>query len=115
MTMAKRLATIVVVVAILSALGFYFYPSQSQEPAEPPRPHKVTLNWEKTARAVSYNIYRGPYLSDTFEKLGSSATTTYEDPAAMSEMRYCYAITAVDAKGRESAKSKEMCVTVPHP
>lgn len=112
---ASRIIIVLVVVATLLGLGFYFYPAGRQQPAEPPRPHKVTLNWEKASRAVSYNIYRRPYRSDTYSKLGTSPIESYEDPAAMSGEIYCYQITSLDSKGHESARSKDLCVTVPHP
>lgn len=115
MTLGQRLAIAVLAMGSLLLLGFYFYPTHSQEPVEPPKPHKVTLNWNKAPRAISYNIYRRPYRLDLHTKLGSSATTSYEDPAVQSGERYCYAITSVDSKEQESVRSKELCVTIPHP
>jgi fibronectin type 3 domain-containing protein len=113
--MSKRVIVGLVVACALLGLGFYFYPAKRQQPVEPPRPHRVTLNWEKVPRAVSYNIYRRPYRSDTYTKLGTAATNSYEDATVVSAAEYCYQITSVDAKGHESARSKDLCVTVPHP
>ncbi len=112
---AKQIIIAVVLVSALLGLAFYFYPAHSQQSAEPPRLHKVTLNWEKVPRAVSYNIYRRTYRSDAYSKLGSSPVNTYEDPTAMSGETYCYQTTSVDSKGHESARSRDLCVSVPRP
>lgn len=112
---AKRIIIVVVIMAALLGLGFYFYPAERQQPAEPAKPHKVTVNWDKIPRAASYNIYRRPYRSETYSKLGSSPVNSYEDPAAMSGETYCYQITSVDSKGHESVRSKDLCVSVPRP
>jgi hypothetical protein len=113
MSGARRYGTAAVAMAGVAVLGFYFYPTRSEPPAAPPRMHKVTLTWDKAARAVSYNVYRRAYRSDQFSKLGSSATPSYEDPAAPSREIFCYQVTAVDAKGQESRPSREACVSVP--
>ena len=115
MMAAKRIIIVMVVVVATLGLGFCFYPQERQQPAQPPRAHKITVNWEKAPRAVSYNIYRRPYRSETYTKLGSSATSSYEDSSVVSAEEYCYQITSVDSKGHESTRSKELCVTVPHP
>lgn len=117
MTLAKRLTMAVAVVGIGYALAvfFRFYPTQSQQPPEPARRNKVTLSWDKAARATSYNIYRRPQSIDAYTKMGSSATTSYEDPTVQSGLKYCYVVTSVDSQGQEGVRSKEMCVTVPRP
>ena len=73
----------------------------------------MVLKWDKTQGAVRYNIYRRPYLDTRFTKVGSSETESYIDTAVQSEARYCYQVTTVDSKSRESAPSPEFCVTVP--
>jgi fibronectin type 3 domain-containing protein len=112
---AKRIIIALVIVSALLGLGFHFYPAKRQQPVEPTRPHKITLNWEKVPHLVSYNIYRRPYRSDTYSKLGTSPVNSYEDPAAMSGETYCYQITSVDSTGHESVRSKDLCVSVPRP
>jgi fibronectin type 3 domain-containing protein len=67
------------------------------------------------AHASGYNVYRRPYRGGEFTLLGKTDSTSLEDPAAMGQERYCYQTAAVDAKGREGARSKEFCVTVPYP
>jgi fibronectin type 3 domain-containing protein len=115
MTLVKRVTIVVIAIGCVLVLGWRFHETQSEQPAEPPRPHQVTLNWDKALRAASYNVYRRPYRIDTYTKLASSNTTSFEDPTVQSAERYCYVVTAVDSKARESAKSKEVCVTIPHP
>src|ERR1700682_1978129 len=115
MMLVKRLTMVVIATGCVLALGWHFLQTQSEQPAEPPRPHRVALHWDKAARAASYNVYRRPYRIDTYTKWASSSTTSFEDPTVQSAERYCYVVTAVDSKGRESAKSKEVCVSVPHP
>jgi fibronectin type 3 domain-containing protein len=115
MTILKRSAVAVMAAGILLLLILYLHPSRSQQPAEPPKSHKITVNWEKAPRAVSYNVYRRPYRSDTYTKVATANTNNYEDPAVQSGERYCYAVTSIDSKGQESARSKEICLTVPNP
>jgi fibronectin type 3 domain-containing protein len=112
--MVKTLMIVVAAVVVLG-LGWHFYGGAKQQPAEPDKPHKITLNWEKAARAVSYNVYRRNYRSGDFSKVGTADAPTFEDANVKSGERYCYEITSVDAKGAESARSSEMCQTVPRP
>ncbi len=94
--------------------GCKFFAGQ-EKPREPGRAHRVTLTWDKVARASGYNVYRRPYRGGEFVALGKAATPTLEDPAAMGGERYCYRVASLDAKGKEGAPSKEFCVTIPYP
>ena len=111
--MIKRLMIAVAVIAGLSALGFYFYPTLSRQSPGAPGQHTVTLTWNDAARATSYNIYRRAYGTDTLAKIGTSNKTSYFDSTAQPGFRYAYAVSAVDAKGREGAKTQEVWATVP--
>jgi fibronectin type 3 domain-containing protein len=115
MTILKRLAAALLLAGIVLFLILYLHPTRSQQPAQPPKPHKITVNWDKVPRAVSYNVYRRPYRIETYTKVATSDTNSYEDPAVKSGERYCYEITSVDSKGNESARSKEICVSVALP
>jgi fibronectin type 3 domain-containing protein len=115
MTILKRWAVALVVAGILLALILYLHPTRSQQPAQPVKPHKITINWNKTPHAVSYNVYRRPYKIQTFTKVGTSTTNSYEDPAVRGGERYCYVVTSIDSKGTESERSREICITVPLP
>ena len=108
--------TVALLTAVSSlALILYLHPTRSQQPAETPKPHKITINWEKAPHAVSYNVYRRPYRIETFTKVATVNTNSYEDPAVQGGERYCYAVTSIDSKGQESARSREICQTVPLP
>lgn len=113
--LAKRLILAVVAIAAGLALGFHFHSAPSATPQEAPKPHRITLTWNKTAGAASYIVYRRPYRHETYVKLTTSQAPAYDDPAVQSEERYCYQVTSVDSHGRESNPSHEMCVTVPQP
>jgi fibronectin type 3 domain-containing protein len=115
MTILKRSGVALVVAGILLVLILYLHPTRSQQPAQPAKPHKITINWDKAPHAVSYNVYRRPYRSQTFTKAGTSATNSYEDPAVQGGERYCYVVTAIDSKATESERSREICLTVPLP
>ena len=104
-----------VTAGILLVLILYLHPTRSRQPAEPRKPHKITINWEKAPHAVSYNVYRRSYRGDTYTKVATSNTNNYEDPAVQSGERYCYVVTSIDSKGQESARSREICQTVPRP
>jgi len=115
MTILKRLAMTLAVAAVSLLLILYLHPIRSQQPVAPSKPHKITINWEKAPQAVSYNVYRRSYRVETYTKVGASNSNSYEDPTVQSGERYCYVITSIDSKGKESARSKEICVTVPLP
>jgi hypothetical protein len=115
MTILKRLGMALVITGILLVLIFYLHPTRSQQPAQPSKPHKITINWDKAPRAVSYNVYRRLYRSQTFSKVGTSNTNSYDDPGVQGGERYCYVVTSIDSKGKESDRSREICLTVPCP
>jgi hypothetical protein len=115
MTILKRSGVALVLAGILLLLIFYLHPTRSQQPAQPSKPHKITINWEKAPRAVSYNVYRRLYRSPTFTKVGTSNTASYDDPGVQGRERYCYVVTSLDSKGKESDRSREICLTVPSP
>ena len=115
MTILKRSGMALVLAGILLVLIFYLHPTRSQQPAQPSKPHKITINWDKAPRAVGYNVYRRLYRSQTFTKVGTSNTNSYDDPGVQGGERYCYVVTSLDSKGKESDRSREICLTVPSP
>ena len=115
MTILKRLAMVLAIAGVSLGLILYLHPTRSQQPVAPSKAHKITVTWEKVPHAVSYNVYRRSYRVETYTKVGDSDTNSYEDPTVLSGERYCYVITSIDSKGKESARSKEICVTVPLP
>jgi fibronectin type 3 domain-containing protein len=115
MTIVERSAMVLIAAGISLFLVAYLPPVRSQQSAEAPKPHKITINWEKAPHAVSYNVYRRPYRIETFTKVGKVNTNSYQDPAVKGGERYCYVVTSIDSKGQESARSTEICQTVPLP
>jgi fibronectin type 3 domain-containing protein len=115
MTIVERSAMVLIAAGISLFLVAYLPPVRSQQSAEAPKPHKITINWEKAPHAVSYNVYRRPYRSETLIKVGTSTTNSYEDPGVKGRERYCYVVTSIDSQGKESARSREICQTVPLP
>lgn len=100
---------------LLIATGCHSSGGAQEARIAPDQPHKITLHWEKAARAVSYNVYRRNYRSQEYSKVGTVDAPTYEDPSVKSGERYCYQVSSVDGKGNESPRSPEMCQSVPRP
>jgi fibronectin type 3 domain-containing protein len=115
MPLLKRLTIAAAGIMTLLVIGCHSYSATPQQSEEPSKSHKLTLTWNKAPRAKSYNVYRRPYRTGTYTKLGNSNTTAYEDATVQSAERYCYQVTSVDAKGQEGERSREFCVTIPHP
>lgn len=64
--------------------------------------YSIELEWEASATAVSYNIYR----NNAF--VGNSTTTTYTDDDLVPNTEYCYTVSSVCEEG-ESARTEEAC------
>ncbi len=63
----------------------------------------ITLTWEASAGATSYNVYRdGEQVQTGITEL------TYSDSGLTEDMRYCYSVSAVNGDG-ESEQSDELC------
>lgn len=72
---------------------------------------RVALAWtlSDAKKALSYNIYRTKASTtwDTqFEKIANTSETAYNDTAVAPGEIYFYRVTAVDAAGRESRRSR---------
>lgn len=66
----------------------------------------ITLTWNKVVGAVKYNIYIGANVVEA-----TNPTYTF---VANANTRYCFAVTAVDSEGTESAKTEDVCLaTIP--
>ena len=68
---------------------------------------QINLSWTASAGAVSYKIYRG----GTYLK--SVTATTAADTGINPNTQYCYAVSAVDGTGIESAQTSQMCASTP--
>jgi outer membrane protein OmpA-like peptidoglycan-associated protein len=63
------------------------------------------VSWKEVIGAKSYKIYRdGTYLT-------ASRTPVLSDAGLKANTEYCYAVSAVDAAGKESEISKQACAT----
>jgi len=75
----------------------------------------VTITDTTNPAGTTYNVYRGTGAcssSLTLSKLGSTSTKTYTDATVQSGNTYCYAATAVNTAGDESAQSPEAPATL---
>ena len=68
---------------------------------------QINLSWTASAGAASYKIYRtGTYLK-------SVTATSATDTGLYSSTQYCYAVSAVDGTGIESAQTSQLCASTP--
>src|SRR6266436_2018015 len=76
---------------------------------------QVSLTWDISAGATSYNLYRS-VNGGAYSQLNSSpiTTTSYTDTGLTNGTQYCYEATAVNSSG-ESAKSTSACATPQQP
>ena len=66
----------------------------------------IGLTWDAVDGAVKYNIYIGANVVEA-----TDPTYTF---VANANTRYCFAVTAVDSEGTESAKTEDVCLaTIP--
>ena len=72
----------------------------------------VAVKWNSVSGAASYNVYRKLNGGAYGAAIGSSVTTNYSDPTAISGSNYVYAVTAASACGAESAKSADSSAVV---
>lgn len=73
-------------------------------------PAEVDLSWSLSSdnhRVDGYSVFRDGVL------LTSLSSSTMVDNAAVPGATHCYAVSAYDAAGNESAQSTESCVTLP--
>jgi hypothetical protein len=78
--------------------------------------HVVNLDWNASTSSdvVGYNVYRSPDAA-TWKKINVSliGPTLYSDSTVANDTTYYYATTAVDVKGKESAKTPPVEAVVP--
>jgi fibronectin type 3 domain-containing protein len=59
------------------------------------KPHSVTLHWNPSEGATSYNIYRRDGRSSGYTLIGTTVEPTYVDSPVPSGVVLVYAVTAV--------------------
>jgi hypothetical protein len=72
---------------------------------------QVTVSWDAVSDAISYNIYRLDSQTETYTKVGASASPPYTETVAVTGT-YQYAVSSVSASGFESAYSVPAMATV---
>ncbi len=79
--------------------------------------HSVALDWNPSASAVGYFVYRGTTSGGPYAKLNSSADagSSYTDGNVSSGKIYYYVVTSIDSADAESAFSNQVSVTIPNP
>ena len=78
--------------------------------------YSVSLSWNASAKATSYNVYRGTVSGGPYSKINAApnSATTYADTSVQSGQTYYYVTTAVDSQGGESAYSNQAQATIPN-
>src|SRR5215831_14812643 len=75
----------------------------------------ITIWWDASAGATSYNIYRGTSSGlEGSTPIANTTTTTYKDGNLSAEPIYFYQVTALNAAG-ESARTAEDASKTPPP
>lgn len=75
--------------------------------------HSVTLTWNTSQGAVSYNIYRGTTHGGPYTKVGSGMVSAmYTDVQVTHNQTFYYVATAVSGNG-ESGYSNEAVAVIP--
>lgn len=107
MRFSKGVVVVIAGFVLVIAVSAYRFARQ----AEPKKPHSVTLTWDASPGADSYNVYRRPE-NGSFAKIGTAQTNRYVDTPVPSGTVLIYGVTTV-SKEQESTISKEIRVEVP--
>ncbi|MEO8247091.1 MAG: alpha-glucosidase C-terminal domain-containing protein, partial [Chloroflexota bacterium] len=68
---------------------------------------RVTLHWEAAADATAYTVWRSLLAGGGYGVVGTVSGTTFEDATVRNGSSYHYVVTAVDAAGNASPRSRE--------
>ena len=75
--------------------------------------HSVSLTWNASQNATSYNVYRGTTHGGPYAGLASAGpSTAYTDAQVTHDQTWYYVVTAVNGSG-ESGYSNEAVATIP--
>jgi len=75
---------------------------------------QVTLTWNASSGATSYNIKRSLTSGGPYTTIGTSTTTSFTDTTVLNGVTYYYVVSAVNSGG-ESPNSAEVSTTPPVP
>ena len=70
----------------------------------------VVLNWNASAGALGYNVYRATASGGPYVTIGKPISTTYTDAGLTNGTTYYYVVTATNATG-ESGRSSQVFAT----
>lgn len=85
-------------------------PSAPEELSASASGKTISLSWTSVSNADSYNIYRSSAAGGTYNKIGTSASASYDDSNLNYSTTYYYKVSAVNSKG-ESTKSSAASAT----
>jgi len=73
----------------------------------------ITVSWESVIGATGYRIYRSTTYNGTYDSIGTSATTSYEDNSLSGSTRYYYKVAAYNGGGTGTQSSYVFAVVQP--
>ena len=62
----------------------------------------VTINWNSVSGASGYYIYRNTSISDSFNQVGFSTSSSYTDTGLSEDTTYFYKVSAINSYGTSS-------------
>jgi len=74
--------------------------------------NNITLSWDSVSGADGYHIYRGVFLDEDFDQVGTSATTSYSIAGSSANYYYYYKVAAYNANGTGSLSEPVSSATV---
>lgn len=77
--------------------------------------HTATLNWQATANATGYNVYRSTVTGGPYTRLNSAldAAASYADSTVASGTTSYYVVTDMSSSGLESGYSSQVTAAIP--
>lgn len=75
----------------------------------------VNLSWQKTAKAITFNIYRSVVQGGGYLKIGTTTGLNFNDNHVNNGATYYYIVRALDAQGNEGGPSNEVNATPAFP
>ena|ERR1700746_648021 len=103
-----KAASVAVLVTVAVVIGVFAF-TRHQTAASA---HAVTLRWDPSPGATSYNVYRSTASGVRGLPIGTSSTTTYVDRGVPNSTILYYTVTAV-RDGQESGPSNEAKAVIP--
>jgi uncharacterized protein (TIGR02145 family) len=71
----------------------------------------ITIGWSSVTGATGYRVYRSSTTSGTYEEVGTSATTSYENTGLTASTAYYYKVAAYSNGGEGSQSSYATATT----